>query len=57
VATGSRVLQIFVKNNSRWIGKEIAPEEARAFRKAVRKAGLARVTAQSSEAAARRRRK
>lgn len=48
MATGSRVLQIFVKNNSRWIGKEIAPEEARAFRRAVRKAGLARVTAHTS---------
>lgn len=48
IATGSRVLQIFVKNNSRWIGKEIPPGEARAFRAAARRAGLSRVTAHTS---------
>ncbi len=48
VATGSRVLQIFVKNSNRWIGKEIADEEAAAFRAATAKAGLLAVVAHSS---------
>jgi endonuclease IV len=31
VAAGCRVLQIFVKNNSRWVGKTIGEAEARKF--------------------------
>jgi deoxyribonuclease-4 len=48
VATGSRVLQIFVKNSNRWVGKEIDDEEAQAFRAARAKAGLLAVVAHSS---------
>lgn len=48
LATGCRVLQIFVKNNSRWIGKEIGDAEAREFRRARRGAGLAHVAAHAS---------
>jgi len=42
------VLQIFVKNSNRWIGKEIAPSEAAAFRAAYAASGLAAVAAHSS---------
>jgi len=48
VATGSRVLQIFVKNSNRWIGKEITAEEAAEFRAARARAGLLEVAAHSS---------
>ncbi|HKD11703.1 MAG TPA: deoxyribonuclease IV, partial [Thermoanaerobaculia bacterium] len=45
---GCRVLQIFVKNNSRWVGKTIDGPEARAFRRAVRQAGFPHVAAHTS---------
>jgi deoxyribonuclease-4 len=45
---GCRVLQIFVKNNNRWVGRPIDRPEARAFRSATRGAGLARVVAHTS---------
>jgi deoxyribonuclease-4 len=48
VATGSRVLQIFVKNASRWVGKEIAAEEAAEFRAAFASSRLLAVAAHSS---------
>ena len=48
LSTGSRVLQIFVKNSNRWIGKEIAAEEAADFRAAFARAGLLAVAAHSS---------
>lgn len=48
VAAGCRVLQIFVKNNSRWVGKQIEEAEARQFRRAARSAGLAHLAAHSS---------
>lgn len=48
LSTGSRVLQIFVKNASRWVGKEIAAEEAAEFRSAFARAGLVAVAAHSS---------
>jgi deoxyribonuclease-4 len=48
LATGSRVLQIFVKNSNRWVGKEIDDEEALAFRTARTGAGLLAVAAHSS---------
>jgi len=48
IATGCRALQIFVKNNSRWIGKEIGDDEARAFRRAMRGAPFAHVAAHTS---------
>jgi len=48
VATGCQVLQIFVKNNSRWIGKEIETGEAREFRRVARGAGLSHVAAHTS---------
>lgn len=45
---GCRVLQIFVKNNNRWVGKPIERPEAREFRSASREAGFARVIAHTS---------
>jgi deoxyribonuclease-4 len=45
---GCRVLQIFVKNSNRWVGRPIDRPEARAFRSATRGAGLARVVAHTS---------
>jgi deoxyribonuclease-4 len=45
---GCRVLQIFVKNSNRWVGRPIDRPEARAFRSATRSAGLARVVAHTS---------
>ena len=45
---GCRVLQIFVKNNNRWVGKPIERPEAREFRTASREAGFARVIAHTS---------
>ena len=48
VDAGCRVLQIFVKNNNRWVGKPIQRPEARAFRTATRAARLSRVVAHTS---------
>ena len=48
VSTGCRVLQIFVKNNSRWVGKEIDAPEAREFRRRARSAELPHVAAHAS---------
>jgi deoxyribonuclease-4 len=48
LASGCRVLQIFVKNNSRWVGKPIEAAEARQFRRSTRAAGLAHVAAHAS---------
>jgi deoxyribonuclease IV len=48
VATGCRVLQIFVKNNSRWVGKEIGDAEARDFRRDARTAAFSHVAAHAS---------
>ncbi len=48
VAAGCRVLQIFVKNNSRWVGKTIGEAEAREFQRAARSANLTRVAAHTS---------
>ena len=48
IEVGCRVLQIFVKNSNRWIGKPIDRPEARAFRSAARGAELARVIAHTS---------
>jgi deoxyribonuclease-4 len=48
IDAGCRVLQIFVKNNNRWIGKPIERPEAREFRTAARAAGLSRVVAHTS---------
>ncbi len=48
VAAGCRVLQIFVKNNSRWAGKTIGEAEAWQFRRAARRAGFAHVAAHTS---------
>ena len=48
VSTGCRVLQIFVKNNSRWVGKEIDASEAREFRRSARSAALPHVAAHAS---------
>jgi deoxyribonuclease-4 len=48
VATGCRVLQIFVKNSNRWDGKTISPEEAGHFRRAVAQAKLSSVVAHAS---------
>jgi len=48
VEVGCRVIQIFVKNSNRWVGRPIDRPEARAFRSAARGAGLARVVAHTS---------
>ena len=48
ISTGCRVLQIFVKNNSRWIGKEIPDGEAREFRRTARAASFSHVVAHAS---------
>ena len=48
VSAGCRVVQIFVKNNNRWIGKSIGEVEAREFRRAARRAELAHVAAHTS---------
>ena len=42
------MIQIFVKNSNRWVGRPIDRPEARAFRSAARGAGLARVVAHTS---------
>jgi deoxyribonuclease-4 len=48
VEAGCRVVQIFVKNNNRWVGKTIDELEAREFRIAARRAGLSHVAAHTS---------
>jgi deoxyribonuclease-4 len=48
IEVGCRVLQIFVKNSNRWIGKPIERTEARAFRSAARTSSLSRVIAHTS---------
>lgn len=48
VEVGCRVVQIFVKNSNRWIGKPIERPEVRAFRSAARGANLSRVIAHTS---------
>jgi deoxyribonuclease IV len=48
VEAGCRVVQIFVKNNNRWVGKTIDESEAREFRLAARRAGLSHVAAHTS---------
>jgi deoxyribonuclease-4 len=45
---GCRVVQIFVKNSNRWVGKPIERPEARAFRSAARGANFSRVVAHTS---------
>ena len=48
LAAGCRVVQIFVKNNNRWVGKTIDEAEAREFRQAKRRARFAHVAAHTS---------
>lgn len=48
IDAGCRVLQIFVKNSNRWVGKPIERPEAREFRTATRTSGLSRVVAHTS---------
>jgi deoxyribonuclease IV len=48
LSTGCRTIQIFVKNNSRWVGKTIEETEARQFRRAARAAAFAHVAAHTS---------
>ena len=48
VSAGCRVVQIFVKNNNRWVGKTIEELEAREFRRAARRAAFAHVAAHTS---------
>ena len=48
ISAGCRVVQIFVKNNNRWVGKTIEEEEAREFRLAARRAGFSHVAAHTS---------
>ena len=46
--TGCRVVQIFVKNSNRWVGRPLERPEARAFRSAARGAKFSRVVAHTS---------
>jgi deoxyribonuclease-4 len=48
VEVGCRVVQIFVKNSNRWIGRPLERPEARAFRSAARSSNLSRVIAHTS---------
>jgi len=48
LSTGCRVLQIFVKNSNRWVGKDIRDEEAEEFRSAAARSGLTALLAHSS---------
>jgi deoxyribonuclease-4 len=48
IDAGCRVLQIFVKNNNRWVGKPIERPEAREFRSAAREARLSSVIGHTS---------
>src|SRR5512144_3408950 len=48
ISAGCRVVQIFVKNNNRWVGKTIEEAEAREFRLAARRAGFSHVAAHTS---------
>jgi deoxyribonuclease IV len=48
VETGCAVLQLFVKNSNRWVGKPIGDEEAAEFRGAAGQAGLQCLVAHSS---------
>jgi deoxyribonuclease-4 len=48
LAAGCRVVQIFVKNNTRWVGKAIEEAEAREFRRAARRAKFPHVIAHTS---------
>jgi deoxyribonuclease-4 len=48
LATGCRAIQIFVKNNSRWVGKTIEDAEAKEFRTSARKASFTHVAAHAS---------
>ena len=45
---GCRVVQIFVKNNNRWVGKTIEEAEAQEFRRAARRARFPHVIAHTS---------
>jgi len=47
-SVGATALQIFVKNNNRWIGKIIGDEEENEFREAARRSRLASMVAHSS---------
>src|SRR4051794_36908047 len=48
VALGCGTVQIFSKNANQWVGKPLAEEQVRAFRKAVRDAKLKYPTAHDS---------
>ncbi|HEV8610224.1 MAG TPA: deoxyribonuclease IV [Thermoanaerobaculia bacterium] len=48
IEVGCRVLQIFVKNSNRWVGRPLERPEARAFRSAARDANFSRVIAHTS---------
>jgi len=48
VLHGCEALQLFAKNNARWIGKSIEPDEARRFRDLVASSGLAPVVSHAS---------
>jgi deoxyribonuclease-4 len=48
VELGCDAIQIFVKNNSRWVGRELLAEEANAFRAARRASPLGAVIAHAS---------
>lgn len=45
---GCEALQLFAKNNARWAGKPIAPDEARRFRELVEASGLTPVVSHGS---------
>jgi deoxyribonuclease-4 len=45
---GCEALQLFTKNNARWVGRPIAPDEARRFRGAIETSGIAPVVSHAS---------
>lgn len=47
-ALGMDTVQIFTKNNNQWAGKPLTPEDVRAFRDAVERAGLRKPCAHNS---------
>jgi len=48
VLHGCEALQLFTKNNARWVGKSIAPADAKRFRQAVERAAMAPVVSHAS---------
>ena len=48
IRLGCGTVQLFTKNSNQWAGKQFAPVEPEAFRKALRKSGLRHASAHDS---------